>query len=1817
MAMTIDEKIEEWKKKLLDTGLRSRLLNFKETKASIGIKSPNFESLYKKIVSDEKELSFSYVPFYKAQESEKNEDEVVTPGDIETSCTPRETCRRLDVLRARTKASNEELGINTLYLSFGFLEWCDPASKVYCKAPLILVPVALSIESILKPFKLSIHEDEIVVNPTLIYKLEKDFGVKMPEFDPANDRVSDFLEKINKKLKKKEEFKTWKVHSNVTLSLLSFLKINMYKDLEKRRDTIKENKIIQALVGKDTLNPFFADFNTSFEHDTISPQQIYQVVDADSSQQDAIALSKQGKSFILQGPPGTGKSQTITNIIAEALADGKKVLFVSEKMAALDVVHNRLENTGLADFCLVLHSHKANKKEVLESFNKVLNLRPITLSNSISTELSDLKKHRDELNQYNRQLHTKIEPLGWSAFNAHGILAKLDKVPHVDFEIKNVQSINKDDYYTLKNLAKEFQKAQGSLTENYDENCWRGCKLESFSPREQLRLSESLEALEKKLSITKNLCCQAKDIGFCANVTAHNICEYSDAIDFCDHSRKVPLQLITAKNLSKVEVTAREWNDACNKYKKLHNSLSEVAKENYYKIPAKDKMRNIDECLDNCLDMYRNYYSSKEPLLTDLDTLLQLALNSKEHLTELVDYLGKVYQDFLTIGIYSYDKLKNLPEILLAYGVDIKPQDCWFYSQDLPAIEKQNICKKASSTVKVRNELRQKLLSIFNESILELSCNDLLIDLREKYSSISRVFKLSYWKITKMIRAHLKNPKYKLSYQDYIQQASDVIQYQKYELDLQAHKDEYERALGGNYAGPETIFENVSKAIQAFDILKKYFTVIPGTVKQSLISGNNIHKYDDFANRISNIAAANSIDDLLIRLAGTNSNNDIRTLLDISTNTANNLQIAKDELAATESLLKNVYQRNAQYDALSKLSEYQGIQTDFENSADSLNTQFSFLMNGLETDWATIFSCLEWTKKFKGLASKFAMTDKLQESIANCEISINSLKKISDEFRSFNQKCKDDISTFADLFDETISIKDLALDDLFEKTCRCRNNLKDLENWISFNIAIKKCHEHGLHDFVTKVLERHIDSSVITKIFEKTFALSWLESIHTSNPSIAQFKSKTHNSLVNEFKDLDKKQFEFAKLRIREKIIDAIPSTSQTGESNILRREIGKQRRQMPIRLLFAEIPNLLPKLKPCLMMSPLSVSQYLQSGSYQFDMVVFDEASQIKTENAIGAISRAKQVIVAGDIHQLPPTNFFESTSDADYDDDDENENSYQDGFESILDEIGSALPQVTLKWHYRSKSEALITFSNATIYGNSLITFPSPFENTENYGVKFVHVADGFYDRGKTRQNKREAEIIADMVFDHMQKHPEKSLGVITFSDAQQRCVETEIRNRRIQNAAFEEYFNEKRLEAFFVKNIENVQGDERDVIIFSVGYGKSSPSEDLKMNFGPINKNGGERRLNVAITRAKYSVILVASFNPTDMRLTESSPEGVKLLHDYIDFAKNGIDVLKNKPSLSANTESPFEDAVYDFLIQKGYKVATQVGCSGYRIDLAIKQPGSDNKFVLGIECDGASYHSSRTARERDRLRQSVLESMGWKLYRIWSTDWIKYPENEGKLLTDAIEKALSSFSEENSQDNRVSSTEFSATTKYFVEEEKKDDTIDEFETFEFISSRELVNFESKLKMLDKIITAQSPIHIEYVYDQMTKACGFERASKKLREEIDWLLSSKKIEYNWINDGMYLWKSNKSIDKPRIPKTEKDRRSFDKIQDEELSMTLRILIKKNPGVKKDELFKIMWNIHKYGKTGNNETLERILSQMKRQKIIQIVDEKIILDK
>ena len=578
------------------------------------------------------------------------------------------------------------------------------------------------------------------------------------------------------------------------------------------------------------------------------------------------------------------------------------------------------------------------------------------------------------------------------------------------------------------------------------------------------------------------------------------------------------------------------------------------------------------------------------------------------------------------------------------------------------------------------------------------------------------------------------------------------------------------------------------------------------------------------------------------------------------------------------------------------------------------------------------------------------------------------------------------------------------------------SNIDAVLPWAKYIAERSYCKQYGLDDFVKALEQKILPHSKIGAVFEFVVYRSIGSNIYKNLPELQDFTGTKHEKKRAEFAALDKeiinmtgKSFAYEIDRIK-KTPDGNSGyrVADYTEMRLINHMLVHPKSRVPIRQLMRRAGLAVQELKPCFMMSPMSVAQYLERGAVKFDMVIMDEASQLRPQESLGAIARGKQLVVVGDRKQLPPTNFFERMIDAGEVDEDVDVPAVIES-ESILDICQQIFSPVrTLRWHYRSQHESLIAFSNHHFYKGNLVVFPSPFDRNNRLGLRYRYIKNGVY---KDRKNIPEAIRVVDAAIEHMIKHSEESLGVVTLNQTQRDLIE-DIFDKKLRDIKETQTFIsdwEKKGWPFFVKNLENVQGDERDIIFISTTFGKAPGIDKPRQNFGPISRPDGWRRLNVLFTRARRKVELFTSMLPEDIIIDTKTPAGTVALKNYIEFAKQGI--LHSNASVSnREPDSDFEIAVGEMLQNKGYEVVPQLGVAGFFIDLAVRNPDRPGEFLAAVECDGASYHSSNSARDRDRIRQAILETLGWKgrIWRVWSTDWFYNPRHESERLLDFLEK-----------------------------------------------------------------------------------------------------------------------------------------------------------------------------------------------------------------
>lgn len=691
--------------------------------------------------------------------------------------------------------------------------------------------------------------------------------------------------------------------------------------------------------------------------------------------------------------------------------------------------------------------------------------------------------------------------------------------------------------------------------------------------------------------------------------------------------------------------------------------------------------------------------------------------------------------------------------------------------------------------------------------------------------------------------------------------------------------------------------------------------------------------------------------------------------------------------------------------------------------------------------------------------------------------------------------------------------------------------------------------------------------------------------------SLSTFRSNSFEQTIKEYHALID---EYSKLTVQElvaKLSSQVPVSGSAGASSselgILKRAIKSNGRMMSIRKLFNEIPALLRRLCPCMLMSPISVAQYIDPSFPKFDLVVFDEASQLPTSEAVGTIARGENVVVVGDPNQLPPTSFFKSNRI-------DEENIENEDLESLLDDcLSISMPQMYLKWHYRSRHESLIAYSNMKYYDNKLYTFPSP--NDRVSAVKLVHI-DGYYDKGGTKQNKAEAEAVVNEIIRRLSDEQlrTKSIGVVTFNIIQQNLIEDMLADEFSKKTELEKYDSES-AEPVFVKNLENVQGDERDVILFSVGYG---PDKDGKvsMNFGPLNRDGGWRRLNVAISRARQEMIVYSTLTPEQIDLSRTRALGVEGLKGFLKFAGQNRNIVIPDGKVSVHNDNRVIEEIAKEIEKLGYKVNCNIGCSEYKIDIGIVDPENPDSYLLGILADGENCKNSATSKDRFVLQPDVLAGLGWKIMRVWTLDWLDDSARVIDKIKSEIENAVAdkNTKHEVGEQNKAKTFEF----------EKLDTSSFEncrMRKYEDVNIPILGNSDSFYatsaevdiqKLMFKIISAQAPISKKSLYKSVLSAYGISRSGNRAEAILDRVLG-RIMHFETSDNGvLFVWQPEQKpeeYDIYRVSEQPENKRSIDDISLNEILNASKDVLCEQGCMNKTDLIKETSKKFGFNRTGN----------------------------
>lgn len=1533
------EKLRVWERKLLDLSLRNTLLNFRKTKTTVQLMTANLFELEDQITSGEQFTILSKprdianmrndLNVYPIQKDVEYIEAIATSEFVQrrirTFLEEEELDNTLKNIHRQARSLLEENGANSLYLALGFLRWYETKQSEKARyAPLVLVPIELVRKVQAHSYAIRIRDEEIQMNVTLLEMLHQDYDIEIKGLDPLpTDECGVDLSYVFREVRKGIAGKAnWAVEEYAFLGLFSFSQFILWNDIRNRREELLENKLVASLIsGKLEWEPQAETISAKQLDEQIAPMDVAVPISADSSQLEAICAAGKGQSFVLHGPPGTGKSQTITNIIADALFHGKTVLFVAEKMAALSVVQKRLENLGISPFCLELHSNKAQKREVLSQLNQVLQVGKTKASveyNQVATKVHTL---RQELNLVIEAIHKKRE-YGMSLYEAISRYETYkqykDRITIEDACITKLKEGTYEEWLEgIRQCKRASEECEGGVGSVFKRYC---------NPNYSLEVRESFAKLCK---------------------------EFGEAL----------IQL-EEKFHTFEHVFGTQMAENYTNYKAFADLLGYLSSAKYQ--------------LDSLMLEQVNERKEK--------TMYDVVACGKEF-ASLEKELGQVFES----EIYQYDVSKASTE--------------W---------------TQASTKWFIRRILMQN-------------------------------------RLIKQMRIYAKAP----------------INVDKHTIAIWYNK---------------------------------------------LIKRNQLYNY------------LNTID-------------------------AN------------------------------------------------ITGSFSYLWQGFHTNWEVLGQALQDTLQLRSALSEITLkrdevitaTQKLGELVSLHNQKKESLKNDILDYLQCWQMC---MTMEVQLVNQYYA----KIDCFHEEECwiaKTREELSmwlthigELRDWSALLQQVEKVRSYGLHNAADAFLSGKILPEDIVESFICNLNLAIIKRTIQADPILTNFQGVKFEDTIKKYKEVAE---EFEKLTMQEliaKLSSKIPNSSVTGaassELGILQKAIRSGGRMISIRKLFDQTQNLLTRICPCMLMSPMSVAQYLDPALHKFDLVIFDEASQLPTCEAVGAIARGENAIIVGDPKQLPPTLFFRNTY---YDE----ENYELEDLESVLDDcLALTMPQKHLLWHYRSRHESLISYSNAKYYGNRLYTYPSPDEMGSR--VKLIPI-DGYYDKGGTKQNRAEAMAVVREICNRLldENKRKDSIGVVTFSSAQQNLIE-DLLDKEFGNNEVLEQINEGLEEPIFIKNLENVQGDERDVILFSVGYG---PDKDGKvsMNFGPLNRDGGYRRLNVAITRARKEMQVYSTITPEQIDLTRTRSEGVAGLKGFLTYARAGRsaisvhkeDVVYKDPTLLEHIAKQIENM--------GYQTRCNIGWSTYTIDIGVINPKDENSYILGILLDGYNAREVNTARERNLLQPQVLTELGWNLHLIWILDWLDNPEKVLSKVRVSIDKALYDNKREKEckehQINVISEEEIAVTTGQEKINPYESTVVTEYgsqEDFYQVSSDAQIR-----KVIMDIIKNEAPISKKLLTKKVVAAWNITRLGSRVENRLTGILQDLRhgsnIKKTNVGDMSYYWRTDQNPEdyiEYRVANEEKDKRNMEDIPPYEIANAMREIISSQISLSKNDMIRETAKVFGFSRIG-----------------------------
>lgn len=1481
----IDKALAWHRDQLLDLSTRNPLLHFPTRDAKGKLKPKRLEAqgltpdeLYRALVTEGRAVVFQGSRDALPEEDDGLAQDAVTgaprKGDLvlQVPLTDADLQKRLVGMQRTNREFLEEQGVHCLYLTLGHLRWYEDRKTTDDLsprlAPLLMIPVTLERRSRAEPFRMVYTGEELPGNFTLNLKL-RDQGLAVPDLADTDELVpSAYFQSVREALKPRmgqvgvradasdwfapasttQGQTPWAVDGEaVALGFFSFAKILMYHDLLPERwpqdVTPYAHPLVAPLLAGQLSDDRLPD-SVSTDAATSGPD-VWHVLDADSSQAQAIEHVLQGRHLVLQGPPGTGKSQTITNMIAGLIAQNKKVLFVAEKEAALSVVEERLKRVGLEHAVLALHSKNASKAVLRDALQDALRQeRDLQISDAGEDQrLSALVEHLRALPE---ALNEPLGALGLTPFDLMGRLQELHSRLHAE-------------------PRPDLSVAVPADLHRWTRQTWAEAELVT----QELARWITQHGLPQALTLwgsqkTSELLQDRARLDAAATALVHALSELRPALHGLDVLAGRPLEtpadlevlatafadLLGAPDLTGLSTDQASWSE-------VRAPFEAAAREQQAHSELLGSFTGLFPAAPGAWERPGTWSLVQAPLRQVLTLVAERAALRRHLLTQVQPG---------------------------ALGADVK-------------------------TLRETLSANRGLLSVFNGAVRQAK---------------------------KQVQGWLLQP---------------------ISLDQQL-----------------TLLEQIEQEQSLAQRLK---------VQAQQLSGWTV------AEDLDHAAALAVTDWISSEQAATARQAEWPVI-----------RAARQALAA---LLAGG--RGAPLPALTDLLAQE---TTLYRAAQAHQALLGEQARGLETPWAALATTARWLADrrtshphWNPVLSEFARQPALRAALeTQAEQFTRQRAALTLTLREFTQ-----VAALPDAPGWPLG----PLHERAQQVTRDPQALRLIISWNQLHGRLRGAGLTGLLDLFPALPPARAEALLLP-----TAQLGWyetlLEQAFTQRPALATFEPLGHADKRAQFRELDVKRFTLNRQRIKHAYLRTLPNPSSVGQVGVLQREFAKKRKLLPVRDVLRQAGQAIQAIKPVFMMSPLSIASFIPLGTLDFDVVIFDEASQVRPSDALGALLRAQQAVVVGDLKQLGPTNFFgKATGDAEEDTDDV-------GLESLLAlfEAQYAGFKHGLTWHYRSQHEALIQTSNEAFYGGELVTFPNASAQQDHLGLKFhqldPHLAP--FDRGGKRVNRGEAQAVVEAVVRHAQQRPAESLAVVTFSAAQQQLIENMLDQRVAHlDERTQQFFREDTHERFVVKNLENVQGDERDVIMISVGYGYALKGGDVQFyrNFGPLGTADGWRRLNVLITRARLRIEVFANFAPEAITGLEDS-ESHRGLRAFKAFLERCQAASASSATAVTGQADGLAGQVAQVLRRAGHTVHEQVGTSASRIELAVEHPQRPGQYVLGVEFDGPAYHRARSVRDRDRLREDVLRVFGWRIHRIWSIDWFRDPDQGAQALLAAVDRAV---------------------------------------------------------------------------------------------------------------------------------------------------------------------------------------------------------------